>query len=220
MSPIVELTITRLALAALLGGLIGLDRETKHRPAGLRTNLFICVGAAMFTLISRQLAGDPGDYTRIAAQIIPGIGFIGAGSIIARGDLVTGITSAATLFVVASVGMAVGGGLYATAVIATILILGVLSLLGFAERFMNLKIMEQAYEVAGQDGELMTAQVNEVLEPLHFLMQNQHIAPTPHHVRLHFEVSATRKQHERVVLGLQRSGFFESVVALGTVHPE
>src|ERR1700747_2964131 len=100
----------KLLLAALLGGLIGLEREAKHRPAGLRTNLFICVGAAMFTLLSRQLAGVPSDYTRIAAQIIPGIGFIGAGSIIhARGDLVTGITTAATFFVVAAVGMAGGG---------------------------------------------------------------------------------------------------------------
>src|SRR6266481_9966424 len=119
----------KLLLAALLGGLIGLEREFKHRPAGLRTNLFICFGAAMFTLLSDQLASaHTGDHTRIAAQIIPGIGFIGAGSIIhERGDLVTGITSAATLFVVASVGMAVGGGLYVIAVFSTILILAVLS---------------------------------------------------------------------------------------------
>ena len=219
MSPIVEISIARLALAALLGGLIGLDRETKHRPAGLRTNLFICVGATMFTLLSEQLAGA-GDHTRIAAQIIPGIGFIGAGSIIARGDLVTGITSAATLFVVASVGMAVGGGLYATAVFATVLILGVLSLLGYAERFMNLKMMEQAYEVAGQDADVVTAQVNAILEPLHFLMQNQRVAHTPHHVRVYFEVAGTRKQHEQVFAGLKQAGLFESVAALGTVHPE
>jgi len=115
----------KLLLAAALGGIIGLEREAKHRPAGLRTNLFICMGAAMFTLLSDQIAGQhTGDHTRIAAQIIPGIGFIGAGSIIhARGDLVTGITSAATLFVVASVGMAVGGGLYITAIFATGMVL-------------------------------------------------------------------------------------------------
>ena len=220
MSPIFAISIKRLALAALLGGVIGLDRETKHRPAGLRTNLFICVGAAMFTLLSEQLAGEPGDYTRIAAQIIPGIGFIGAGSIIARGNLVTGITSAATLFVVASVGMAVGGGLYWIAIFATVLILGVLSLLGFAERFMNLKVMEQAYEVTGQDAELVTAQVNGILEPLHFLMLNHRVAPTPQHTRVHFEISATRKQHEQLLVGLQQCGLFESVAALGAVHPE
>src|SRR2546427_3165026 len=114
MFPMMAGDMEKLLLAALLGGLIGLDREARHRPAGLRTNLFICMGAAMFTLLSDQLAGaHTGDHTRIAAQIIPGIGFIGAGSILhSRGDLVTGITSAATLFVVASVGMAVGGGLY------------------------------------------------------------------------------------------------------------
>src|SRR5438067_13931749 len=152
MSSVVGVSIARLIVAAVLGGLIGLDREAKHRPAGLRTNLFICVGAAMFTLLSDQLAGaHGGDHTRIAAQIIPGIGFIGAGSIIhARGDLVTGITSAAGLFVVASVGMAVGGGLYITAIFATGMVLAFLSLLGLGERFLNLKVMLHCYEVAGR----------------------------------------------------------------------
>ena len=213
--------IEKLLLAALLGGLIGLEREAKHRPAGLRTNLFICVGAAMFTLLSRQLAGVPSDYTRIAAQIIPGIGFIGAGSIIhARGDLVTGITSAATLFVVASVGMAVGGGLYLTAIFATLLVLGVLSLLGFLERFINLKTMVYAYEVTGGSAEETTAQVNGVLEPLHFIMHNVQIAPTPRHVRVHFECEGTRKKQEQLLSGLRDSNAFESVTALGPVQAE
>src|SRR5437016_11099339 len=143
--------LEKLALAALLGGLIGLERQAKHRPAGLRTNLFICLGAAMFTLLSDQLAGaHTGDHTRIAAQIIPGIGFIGAGSILhARGDLVTGITTAATLFMVASVGMAVGGGLYLTAIFATALILLCLFLLGSAEQRLNLKLEIYTYEVTG-----------------------------------------------------------------------
>src|SRR5215471_20874545 len=113
--------VAKLLLAAFLGGAIGLERQTKHRPAGLRTNLFICLGAALFTLLSDQLAGaHTGDHTRIAAQIIPGIGFIGAGSILhARADLVTGITTAATIFVVASIGMAVGGGSYVIAIATT-----------------------------------------------------------------------------------------------------
>ena len=212
----------KLLLAALLGGLIGLERESKHRPAGLRTNLFICMGAAMFTLLSDQLAViHIGDHTRIAAQIIPGIGFIGAGSIIhARGDLVTGITSAATLFVVASVGMAVGGGLYMIAIFATLLILAVLSLLGFLERFTSLKVMLFAYEVTGGNAEETTAQVNEVLEPLHFLMQNVQIAPTPRHVRVHFECEASRRNQARVLHGLRESKAFESVAALGPVQAE
>jgi putative Mg2+ transporter-C (MgtC) family protein len=213
--------IEKLLLAALLGGLIGLEREAKHRPAGLRTNLFICVGAAMFTLLSRQLAGVPSDYTRIAAQIIPGIGFIGAGSIIhARGDLVTGITSAATLFVVASVGMAVGGGLYAIAIFATILILAVLLLLGFVERFTNLKTMVFAYEVTGASAEKTTAQVNEILEPLHLMAESLQVAPTPRHVRVRFELAGTRKRQAHIYVTLRDSKAFESVTALGPVQAE
>src|ERR1700721_1173938 len=104
MSTVVGVSLARLILATILGGLIGLERQLKHRPAGLRTNLFICLGAAMFTLLSDELAVEHiGDQTRIAAQIIPGIGFIGAGPLLQnRGDLVPGFTSAATLFVVAS----------------------------------------------------------------------------------------------------------------------
>lgn len=222
MFPMIAHDMKALLLAAFLGGLIGLEREAKHRPAGLRTNLFICVGAAMFTLLSDQLAGaHTGDHTRIAAQIIPGIGFIGAGSIIhARGDLVTGITSASTLFVVASVGMAVGGGLYLTAAFATVLVLGVLSLLGLLERFTNLKVMVYAYEVTGPSAEETTALVNGILEPLHFIMHNVQIAPTPRHVRVHFECEGTRRKQEHVVNRLCDSKAFESVAALGPVQPE
>src|SRR5450631_4350006 len=159
------ISLLRLVLAAILGGAIGLEREFKHRPAGLRTNLFICLGAAMFTLLSDELAVEHiGDHTRIAAQIIPGIGFIGAGSILHnRGDLVTGITSAATLFVVASVGMAVGGGLYTVASLATALVLLCLYLLGKVEDVFSLKLMVYGYEVTGGSAEEATAHVNEIL---------------------------------------------------------
>jgi putative Mg2+ transporter-C (MgtC) family protein len=106
-------TVIRLVLAAILGGLIGLERELRRKPAGLRTNMFMCFGSAMFTIISYRMASEfSGDHTRIAAQIIPGIGFIGAGSILHSRGSVTGLTTAATLFVVASIGMAVGAGLY------------------------------------------------------------------------------------------------------------
>src|SRR5579884_2379883 len=102
-----EQSILRLLVAAVLGGFIGLERELKRRPAGLRTNMFICFGASMFTLLSSELAGAfTGDHTRIAAQIIPGIGFIGAGSILHAKNNVSGLTTAATLFVVAAIGMA------------------------------------------------------------------------------------------------------------------
>lgn len=212
----------KLLLAAALGGLIGLEREAKHRPAGFRTNIFICMGAAMFTLLSDQLAVlHIGDHTRIAAQIIPGIGFIGAGTIIhARGDLITGITSAATIFVVASIGMAVGGDLYLIAILATLLVLGVLLLLGAIEGIANLKLMVYAYEVAGPNAEGISAEINHALEPLHFFAANLQVAPTPRHVRVRFECEGTRKQQVAVLRSLQQSGKFESVSPLGPVEAE
>jgi putative Mg2+ transporter-C (MgtC) family protein len=222
MMSIAGVSIARLVLAAVLGGLIGLERQLKHRPAGLRTNLFICLGAAMYTLLSDALAVEhTGDHTRIAAQIIPGIGFIGAGSILhARDKLVTGLTTAATIFVVASVGMAVGGGLYLTSIFATALILLCLFLLGRAEERFGLKTTVCSYEVAGGSADEITAEINRILEIVHAMMQNMQVAPTPQHVRVQFELEGTRKHQEVVLHGLKQSSVFESATLLGPVHPE
>jgi putative Mg2+ transporter-C (MgtC) family protein len=216
------ISLLRLIVAAVLGGLIGLEREIKHRPAGLRTNLFICVGAAMFTLLSDKLAVEfLGDHTRIAAQIIPGIGFIGAGSILHnRGDLITGITSAATLFVVASVGMAVGGGLYLTATFATALILLCLFLLGRAEQRFNIKLLVNTYEVTGSSADIIKTEVNFLLERIHAIMQDVQVAETRQHVRLQFDVEGTRKEQEAVLDALKRSSVLESVTPRGPVQTE
>ena len=215
-------SICRLLLAAILGGSIGFERELKHRPAGLRTNLFICFGAAMFTILSDELAVKYiGDHTRIAAQIIPGIGFIGAGSIIhSRDDLVTGITSAATLFVVASVGMAAGGGLYLTAIFATALILICLFLLGNAETMLSIKPQLHTYEVTGQSSEEMMTEINRVLENIHAMPDDVRTAATKQHVRLQFDVEGTRRSQDKVLTILRASTVFQSVTALGEVQPE
>jgi len=222
MSSIVGVSVARLVLATVLGGLIGLERQLKHRPAGLRTNLFICLGAAMYTLLSDELAVEHiGDHTRIAAQIIPGIGFIGAGSILhARDKLVTGLTTAATIFVVASVGMAVGGGLYLTSIFATGLILLCLFLLGRAEERFGLKTDICGYEVAGRSADEITPEINRVLESVHAMMQNVQVATTPRHVRVQFELQGTRKHQELVLYGLKQCPVFESVTQMGPVHAE
>src|SRR3954447_11130214 len=105
MAIFVSQVLIRLVLAAILGGAIGLERELRRKPAGLRTNMFICFGAAMFTILSFRYSEGTLDRTRIAAQIISGIGFLGAGAIIHSEGTVSGITTAATIFVVASIGM-------------------------------------------------------------------------------------------------------------------
>lgn len=127
--------LLKLLLATLLGGAIGLERELAGKPAGLRTNILICVGAALFMQLSIDVAeigfspdGHPyGDTTRIAAQIVSGIGFLGAGAILHSEGAVVGLTSAATVWVVAAIGAAIGAGSYVVALGSTVLIMVVLS---------------------------------------------------------------------------------------------
>ncbi len=99
-------------LAAVLGGVIGLERAFSGKAAGVRTNILICLGAAAFTLVSRQMLGEEGSIARIAAQVVTGVGFLGAGAIIQDRGGVHGLTTAATIWLVAAIGMACGAGLY------------------------------------------------------------------------------------------------------------
>ena len=139
--------LAKLVLAALLGGTIGLERELSGKPAGLRTNILICIGAALFTQLSTDIArlgfspdGHPyGDVTHIAAQIISGIGFLGAGAILHGQGVIVGLTTAATVWVVAAIGMAIGAGAYLDAVGSTVLIMLVLVGLRPFERALEAK---------------------------------------------------------------------------------
>jgi len=126
--PPLELSL-RLLLAAGLGAAIGLERELRRKPAGLRTNILIAVGAALFTTVSIRLAVAGGTPDRIAAQVVTGIGFLGAGAILRSGQSIHGMTTAATIWVNAAVGMAAGAGEFAMATIATAITLAVLGLL-------------------------------------------------------------------------------------------
>lgn len=124
------LLIERLVISAVLGGLIGVEREMHSKPAGLRTHILICMGAAMFTMISLSVAesfGSSADVSRIAAGVVTGIGFLAAGSIF-REERIHGLTTAADIWVLAGIGMAVGFGYYFFAVAATVISLAVLTM--------------------------------------------------------------------------------------------
>lgn len=125
--------LLQLSLAILLGGAIGLEREISGKPAGLRTNILICVGAVLFTTLSIKMSLGRGDPARVAAQILPGVGFIGAGTILHMRGSVTGLTSAATIWVVAAIGMALGAAAYTEALGTALLVLAVLQGLGWVE---------------------------------------------------------------------------------------
>ncbi|MCL5269162.1 MAG: MgtC/SapB family protein [bacterium] len=120
----------RLILAAACGAVLGIEREVQRKPAGLRTNMLICLGAALFTYCSINLTQNTGDPSRIAAQIVTGIGFLGAGTIMHnRTNTVKGLTSAATVWVVAALGILIGSGHYRHGVSATLLSLVILTLI-------------------------------------------------------------------------------------------
>lgn len=139
-------TIIGLGVAAALGAVIGLEREASAKPAGFRTNLLICVGAALLTQLSAAVAGGAdggvarGDPGRIAAQIVSGIGFLGAGTILQARGSVIGLTTAATMWVVAAIGIAVGTGAYVEALMATALVILALRLLGRVEEHVIARI--------------------------------------------------------------------------------
>jgi putative Mg2+ transporter-C (MgtC) family protein len=204
MAVFVSQVLLRLLLAAFLGGSIGLEREMKRKPAGLRTNMFICFGAAMFTVLSDRLALEfVGDHTRIAAQIIPGIGFIGAGSILHSRGNVQGLTSAATIFVVASIGMACGGGLYLVALFATILLLVALNTMGMIEAKFGFKPVLMTYEAQGDTAEIVLENINYVLERENLQTQWMQIGKLNGLTRVVFAVDAFRGQHKELMDALR-----------------
>jgi putative Mg2+ transporter-C (MgtC) family protein len=131
--------LAELALAVVLGGLIGFEREWRGKPAGLRTNILICMAAVLFTEISYRSGMLGGDHGRIAAQILTGVGFLGAGTILHHKGSVTGLTSAATIWMVTAIGVTLGWGAYLDAMAATALVLVVLAGMQRAEDWIKRK---------------------------------------------------------------------------------
>lgn len=209
-------TIERLALAAALGGIIGLERELRHKAAGLRTNMLICFGSAMFTVLSAQMADRfGGDNVRIASQIIPGIGFIGAGAILRERGSVTGLTTAATIFVAASVGMAAGAGFYITASFATVVILLALAALGKLERHFERKHRMVNYEVTGPNTDAVLAELDRILSEKNLGLRDVHAASLDGRSRIVFAVKGLSPGDATLDLRLHQSSVFMSVQSLG-----
>ncbi len=207
LADLVSKTMVRLTLSAFLGGIIGLEREINRKPAGLRTNMFICFGSAMFTILSTELASEwGGDHTRIAAQIIPGIGFIGAGSILHAKGSVSGLTTAATLFVVASIGMACGGGLYLPAIFATMLMYLALHVLGILERRFNLKPLMMNYIIVSEkSADDLVSEVNSILEDQNKEMHGMRLSRSNGKEKLVFSVDGTQSEHKELAVRLRLS---------------
>lgn len=158
-----ELAIAlRLLLATVLGGVIGLQRESINRPAGFRTHTLVATGSALVMLVSIYGFGEAGqlsDPARLAAQVVSGIGFLGAGTILKEGSTIRGLTTAASLWVVSGIGLAVGAGFFGGAVVATVLVYVSLSSLGRLDRYLFHRSLYQsltlwAFDRPGQLGRI------------------------------------------------------------------
>lgn len=162
--------LSRLLMAALLGSLIGFERERLNWAAGLRTHMLVCVGASLMMLVSafgfadaltqKNVVLDP---SRVAAQVVSGIGFLGAGSILLRGEVVRGLTTAASLWSVAGIGLAVGGGMYTAAIGATVIILIILAgMKPIERRFISVK-QQRSIQLLAERGTVSLDSIHKAL---------------------------------------------------------
>jgi putative Mg2+ transporter-C (MgtC) family protein len=204
----------RLTLAAALGAIIGIERELRRRPAGIRTSLFVCLATALFTILSGEISrrfGDTGS-TRIASNIVQGIGFLGAGAILRGSGSTIGMTTAATIFLEAAIGMAAGGGLYAVAAYATGLVLFGLVVLGWiAERF-NLKRRVMVFRVTTGHADSVATEVQRLLSGMKIAIQHFRVSMTGTSSIVEFESEVSHSQQETIVNSLHRQGVTTEVI--------
>ncbi len=199
-------TAARLLTACLLGGIIGFEREWRHKASGLRTNMLLCMGCAFFTQLSAVLAGAGNiDKSRVASNIVQGIGFLGAGLILHTRNRVLGLTSAATVFVVASIGMACGAGLYIEAALATTIVLFALLVIGVLEGKSGRTRTSMWYEVRGDDEKALYVGILSVLDREHIRLSVVEHSSVASIERVTFEVLASAATHRRLLSELRAS---------------
>ncbi|HEY5211558.1 MAG TPA: MgtC/SapB family protein [Acidobacteriaceae bacterium] len=238
-------SIERLLTACALGGAIGLEREWRHKDSGLRTNMLICMGAALFTIMSEVLAGSSTpNKGQVAANIVQGVGFLGAGLILHTKNRVLGLTSAATVFVVAAIGMTCGAGLYIVAALATLLVLVALQLIGAFENRLGWKRYPMIYEVRAKVSEALPSDIADPeraealarnITSARYRMQfailtvldaaGQRLAEQGHDSiagieRVSFTISATAKIHARLLNQLRASDANDQVITFRDMEEE
>jgi putative Mg2+ transporter-C (MgtC) family protein len=207
-------TTTRMLMACAMGGVVGMEREWRHKASGLRTNMLICMGAALFTMLSAVVAGDNSpNKAQIASNIVQGIGFLGAGLILHTRNRVLGLTSAATVWVVAAVGMACGAGLYVEAATATLIVYCALRFIGMLESRSVWKRYPMLYEVRGSDQDTMFAAVLAVLDREHLRLNIVERDKVGSLERVTFTLSASSARHKKLLAELTASYATDKVVA-------
>jgi putative Mg2+ transporter-C (MgtC) family protein len=206
--PIV-LIATKLLVAMLCGGAIGFERELSRKSAGLRTNVLICMGAALYMIVSRHIGGGAPytDPARLAAQVVTGIGFLGAGVILQSRGSITGLTTAATIFIVGAVGITIGEGMFGIAALSTTLIIIVLVVLRRVERAVIRRQRMFHYSLKTPDPAEFLEKLLDFLEREHLHLEDfevKDLAEHEHQVRL--SVIASLDGNRRLLRGLPQLG--------------
>jgi putative Mg2+ transporter-C (MgtC) family protein len=206
--------LLRLTVAAALGAVIGIERDLRRRPAGIRTSLFVCLATALFTILSGEIAhrlGDTGS-TRIASNIVQGIGFLGAGAILRGSAGAIGMTTAATIFVEAAIGMAAGGGLYAVAAYSTGLVLFGLIVIGWTAQRFNLKRRLMVFRVTTSHADSVATEVQRLMAGMKIAIQHLRVSMTGTNSIVEFESEVSHSQQETIVTSLHRQGVTTEVI--------
>jgi putative Mg2+ transporter-C (MgtC) family protein len=204
----------RLLFAAAMGALIGLERDLRRRPAGVRTSMFVCLATALFTILSHQLSlawGDTGP-TRIASNIVQGIGFLGAGAIIKDAGGLVGMTTAATIFVEAAIGMAAGGGYYAVAGSATGMVLFALIILARITERLNLKSHMVLFRFTTSHADNVAKEVQQLLDGLKIKVRKFSTSMSGASSIVEFEAEVSHSQEVHIVSQLNRQGIVSELL--------
>ena len=214
-------TAQRLLMACAMGGIVGLEREWRNKASGLRTNMLICMGSAMFTMLSAVLAGDNSpNKGQVASNIVQGIGFLGAGLILHTKSRVLGLTSAATVWVVAAIGMACGAGLYLEAALAAVIVFLALELIGLAESRSRWKRYPLIYEVRGKDQNRIYVAILSVLDRAGYRMNVMERDSVAMLERVVFTVTANKIRHSSLLQELKESDATDQVVTFRDIDDE
>jgi len=198
----------RLLWACLLGAIIGLERSARKRPAGMRTSVCVCIGSALFTIISAEYAKATGDTstTRIASNIVQGIGFLGAGVILRERGSVVGLTTAAAIFAEAAMGMGAGAGFYRTSGIGALLLLFALSGLIYVEDLLNLKCRYMLFRITTGSAVDMVSEVHRIFSDLKVKLDNFTVSTSGEKHLVQFDADVTHHQQEKIFSALTRPG--------------
>lgn len=212
--------LLRLVIAAALGATIGVERDYRRRPAGIRTSMFVCLATALFTILSQRLShmwGDSGP-TRIASNIVQGIGFLGAGAILKDNLGMVGMTTAATIFLEAAIGMACGGGLFGIAGVVTALVLFALVVLGWASHQLNLKYSTMLFRFTTSHTDSVAVEVQRLLNELGVPVRQFRTSMAGANAVVEFEAEVTSKQEQQIVGQLNRAGVMTELIPFEGPH--